>query len=213
MEIEIPNNIIGAAAFFAVLIYPNQTDKSFKKRDQLIDSILYIGSRQEGFKPINMTGRKGYDCNNFSDVDLRTFERRLNSASQILVKKVFQSISWLQIHSITGIQMYKLWDNWKESGDDIGVRARKEVFTPFKPILHLAFAFATVGIDLLNKKNIPLDIIAACRACDYWLVDVVTDSYLKMKLFEINPQMKERRLFEPRLRLISDETIKIKIKV
>ena len=119
----------------------------------------------------------------------------------------------LQIHSITGIQMYKLWDNWKESGDDIGVRARKEVFTPFKPILHLAFAFATVGIDLLNKKNIPLDIIAACRACDYWLVDVVTDSYLKMKLFEINPQMKERRLFEPRLRLISDETIKIKIKV
>ncbi|MEH6534232.1 MAG: hypothetical protein V7735_23265 [Photobacterium frigidiphilum] len=206
-----PKHAIGAAAFFAVLVYPEQNERSFVKRDQLVDAIIYIGARQQGAKPADMAGFKGFDCKDFSQVELRRFETRLDTANRILVDKVFKSVFWLQSHSLTGTKMYRLWDEWKSSGDDIRERARKEVFNPFKPILHLAFAFGTVGISALDNNDIPLDIMSACKGYRHWLSDVIQDSYSKLALFVSNPQIANRRLFDHRLRIVSGKTINLKI--
>ncbi|OEF91878.1 hypothetical protein A1QY_13845 [Vibrio anguillarum] len=211
MNIEISNDIIGAAAFFAILVYPEQTERSFEKRNQLIDSIMYLGVRQDGYKPVDMAGYKGFACEDFSKVTLRRFETRLETANKILVDKVFQAVSWIQMHSLTGTEMCVLWDRWKDYGVDVRERARKEVFSPFKPVLHLAFSFATVGIGLLDKNSIALDIISACRGYSHWLKDVVEDSGAKLTLFEVNPSMQGRRLFDRRLRVVSEKSLMLNL--
>nr|WP_181359989.1 hypothetical protein [Vibrio splendidus] len=211
MDIEITHDPIGAAAFFAVLVYPEQTKRSFEKRDQLVDSIMYLGSRQEGHKPSDMAAMQGLNCEDFSRIELRRCENRLDTANKILIDKVMQAVFWIQVHGITGTKMFALWDQWKANGNDIGERARKEVFTPFKPILRLAFSFATVGVEALDKNNVQLNILSACRGYKYWLKDVVEDSDNKLTLFKTNPMIEGRKIFDHRLRIASEKSLTLKI--
>ncbi|MDN3685941.1 hypothetical protein QW180_29890 [Vibrio sinaloensis] len=110
---------------------------------------------------------------------------------------------------MTGTEMCVLWDRWKDYGVDVRERARKEVFSPFKPVLHLAFSFCYSWYRLARQKNsISLDIISACRGYSHWLKDVVEDSGAKLTLFEVNPLMQGRRLFfDHRLRVVSEKVV------
>ncbi|MFL1906774.1 hypothetical protein [Plesiomonas shigelloides] len=209
MDMRLIDDSLGAATFFAIMIYPEESVLSYKRRNQLIDAIMYIAERRTGIKPNEMKGIRGFACKDFSQKDYRYFERHLTLANNILLNKIFLVVHWLTMHGLTGEPMYKLWEGWQPDSTDSLERARKEVFRPYKPVIHLAWAFSTTGLSALAKNNVKYDLVSCCCRHDLWLKDVVSDSNLKLSLLSTRLMFQNRNFFQPKLELVSHETVRL----